>query len=75
VPASYVAFDVLAAAGVDLRMQRWTVRRGRLEKVASNWAAPLRKVDGSVPADILWSLDGGRSPSLCLIAARAGSGT
>jgi hypothetical protein len=42
VPASYVAFDVLAVAGVDLRMQRWTVRRGRLEKVASNWAAPLQ---------------------------------
>ncbi|TCO42355.1 ATP dependent DNA ligase-like protein [Kribbella antiqua] len=43
VPASYVAFDVLAAAGVDLRTQRWTVRRGRLEKLASNWAAgPLQ---------------------------------
>ena len=26
-PASYVAFDLLAVAGVDLRTQRWTVRR------------------------------------------------
>jgi ATP-dependent DNA ligase len=42
-PASYVAFDVLATAGVDLRTQRWTVRRGRLEKLASNWAStPLQ---------------------------------
>ena len=26
-PASFAAFDVLAAGGVDLRTQRWTVQR------------------------------------------------
>ncbi|WP_432945762.1 hypothetical protein ACQPXM_06425 [Kribbella sp. CA-253562] len=30
-PASYVAFDLLAYGGVDLRTQRWTVRRARLD--------------------------------------------
>ncbi len=29
-PASYVAFDLLAVAGVDLRTQRWANRRRRL---------------------------------------------
>ncbi|MEU4295142.1 hypothetical protein AB0E63_43570 [Kribbella sp. NPDC026596] len=42
VPASYVAFDVLAAAGVDLRTQRWTVRCSRLGKIASSWSVPLQ---------------------------------
>ncbi|HEY0694792.1 MAG TPA: hypothetical protein VGD71_37870 [Kribbella sp.] len=27
VPASFVAFDLLAIGGVDMRTQRWTVRR------------------------------------------------
>lgn len=35
VPASYVAFDLLTVGGVDLRTQRWTVRRARLEQLAS----------------------------------------
>jgi ATP-dependent DNA ligase len=42
VPASYVAFDLLAASGVDLRTQRWTVRRGRLEQLAANFSPPLQ---------------------------------
>jgi ATP-dependent DNA ligase len=42
VPASYVAFDLLAIGGVDLRTQRWTVRRTRLEKLAASWALPLQ---------------------------------
>ena len=29
VPAALVAFDLLRIGGVDLRTQRWTVRRGR----------------------------------------------
>jgi ATP-dependent DNA ligase len=36
-PASYAAFDVLAASGVDLRTQRWTVRRQRLEQLSKGW--------------------------------------
>jgi ATP-dependent DNA ligase len=41
VPASYVAFDLLALAGVDMRTQRWTNRRRRLESLAS-WTPPLQ---------------------------------
>lgn len=41
-PASYVAFDLLAIAGVDLRTQRWTVRRTRLEQLAAGWVLPLQ---------------------------------
>lgn len=40
VPASYVAFGLLAVAGVDLRTQRWTVRRGRLEQLAGSFSPP-----------------------------------
>jgi ATP-dependent DNA ligase len=40
-PASYVAFDLLALAGVDLRTQRWTNRRRRLETLAA-WPPPLQ---------------------------------
>ena len=36
-PASFAAFDLLAAGGVDLRTQRWTVRRQRLEQLARDW--------------------------------------
>lgn len=41
-PASYAAFDLLAIGGVDLRTQRWTVRRGRLEQLAARWVPPLQ---------------------------------
>lgn len=40
-PASYAAFDMLSAGGVDLRTQRWTVRRQRLEQLATAWVRPL----------------------------------
>ncbi|MGY4772916.1 ATP-dependent DNA ligase [Kribbella sp. CWNU-51] len=40
-PASFAAFDLLAAGGVDLRTQRWAVRRERLEQVSRGWA-PLQ---------------------------------
>jgi ATP-dependent DNA ligase len=36
-PASFVAFDLLAIAGVDLRTQRWATRRARLEQLAASW--------------------------------------
>jgi ATP-dependent DNA ligase len=42
VPASYVAFDLLAIGGVDLRTQRWTVRRRRLEQLSAAWVLPLQ---------------------------------
>ncbi len=41
-PASYVAFDLLAAAGTDLRPQRWRDRRAALERLAARWSPPLQ---------------------------------
>jgi ATP-dependent DNA ligase len=41
-PASYVAFDLLAAGGSDLRPQRWRDRRAALERLAQRWAPPLQ---------------------------------
>ncbi len=41
VPASYVAFDLLALGGVDLRTQRWSNRRRRLESIAA-WTPPMQ---------------------------------
>jgi ATP-dependent DNA ligase len=41
-PASYVAFDLLAAGGTDLRGQRFTRRRHELEALAQRWAPPLQ---------------------------------
>jgi ATP-dependent DNA ligase len=41
-PASYVAFDLLAAAGTDLRAQRLSYRRAELEALAARWAPPLQ---------------------------------
>jgi ATP-dependent DNA ligase len=40
-PASFMAFDLLAVAGVDIRSQRWTTRRGRLEAL-TGWVPPLQ---------------------------------
>jgi ATP-dependent DNA ligase len=50
IPASYVAFDLLAYGGVDLRTQRWTIRRARLEQLAEQWQLPLQVAP--VTADI-----------------------
>ncbi|GAB2647163.1 hypothetical protein GCM10009743_23410 [Kribbella swartbergensis] len=33
-PATFAAFDLLTAGGVDLRTQRWTIRRRRLEQLS-----------------------------------------
>jgi ATP-dependent DNA ligase len=41
-PASYVAFDLLAAGGTDLRDERLTRRRAALEDMAERWAPPLQ---------------------------------
>jgi ATP-dependent DNA ligase len=41
-PASYVAFDLLAAGGTDLRGRRLSRRRAELETLAAGWAPPLQ---------------------------------
>ena len=41
-PASYVAFDLLAAGGADLRGERLSRRRAALEAMAQRWAPPLQ---------------------------------
>lgn len=41
-PASYVAFDLLAAGGTDLRGERLTHRRTELERLAAGWAPPMQ---------------------------------
>jgi len=41
-PANYVAFDLLAAGGADLRGQRLSRRRAELERLAQQWAPPLQ---------------------------------
>ncbi|MHC6223151.1 ATP-dependent DNA ligase [Arthrobacter sp. MMS24-S77] len=40
-PASFVAFDVLAVAGHDTRMAPLSERRALLEELARDWVAPL----------------------------------
>jgi ATP-dependent DNA ligase len=41
-PASYVAFDLLAAGGADLRDRRLSRRRAALEELAAPWKPPLQ---------------------------------
>jgi ATP-dependent DNA ligase len=41
VPAGHMAFDLLTI-GIDLRTQRWTTRRRRLEQLAKTWTPPLQ---------------------------------
>jgi ATP-dependent DNA ligase len=41
-PASFIGFDLLAVDGVDVRQQRWTTRRRRLESLAATWTPPLQ---------------------------------
>jgi len=41
-PASFVAFDVLAVADVDVRPMGWSVRRQRVEYLGKRWAPPLQ---------------------------------
>ncbi|WP_324275263.1 ATP-dependent DNA ligase [Blastococcus brunescens] len=41
-PASYVAFDLLAAGGADLRSWKLTRRRAALEDLAARWAPPMQ---------------------------------
>jgi ATP-dependent DNA ligase len=41
-PASYVAFDVLAVDGVDVRTRPWAARRALLEQLGVDWRPPLQ---------------------------------
>jgi ATP-dependent DNA ligase len=41
-PASYVAFDLLAAGGADLRPAKLARRRAALEDLAARWAPPMQ---------------------------------
>ncbi|RBY76427.1 ATP-dependent DNA ligase [Geodermatophilus sp. TF02-6] len=41
-PASYVAFDLLALGGADLRGRPLRARRAALEELAARWAPPLQ---------------------------------
>lgn len=41
-PASYVAFDLLAAGGDDLRGRRLSRRRAALEELAARWKPPMQ---------------------------------
>ena len=41
-PASYVAFDLLAGGGADLRDRRLRQRRAALEELAARWAPPMQ---------------------------------
>jgi ATP-dependent DNA ligase len=41
-PASYVAFDLLAAGGTDLRAWKLARRRAALEDLAARWLPPLQ---------------------------------
>jgi ATP-dependent DNA ligase len=43
-PASYAAFDVLAAGGADLRPRRYAVRRERLEELLAGLGPPIQPV-------------------------------
>lgn len=40
-PATFVAFDMLAVGGEDLRRQPLRSRRARLERVSARWAPPM----------------------------------
>jgi ATP-dependent DNA ligase len=54
-PAAYAAFDLLAVGGVDLRTQRWTDRRRRLEQLAEAWSAlQVTPVTGDVAEAREW---------------------
>jgi ATP-dependent DNA ligase len=50
-PASYVAFDLLAAGGTDLRGQRLSRRRAQLETLAERWAPPMQLSPSTIDAD------------------------
>jgi ATP-dependent DNA ligase len=74
-PASYVAFDLLAAGGADLRGDRLARRRTALEALAERWAPPLQlSPSTSDPAEALrWFEDFRHAGVEGLVAKGAGT--
>ncbi|MCW2698780.1 MAG: ATP-dependent ligase [Blastococcus sp.] len=74
-PASYVAFDLLAAGGADLRGERLARRRTALEALAERWAPPLQlSPSTSDPAEALrWFEDFRHAGVEGLVAKGAGT--
>lgn len=56
-PASYVAFDLLAHEGTDLRRQPWAERRRQLEPSPRGWTPPLHLTPATsdVEEALTWS--------------------
>lgn len=50
-PASYIAFDLLAVDGEDLRSRRFVERRSRLETLATGWKPPLQVTPKTTDVD------------------------
>jgi ATP-dependent DNA ligase len=50
-PASYVAFDLLASGGTDLRGERLSRRRAELETLAERWAPPMQLSPATADVD------------------------
>ena len=50
-PASYVAFDLLAAGGADQRRRPFRTRRSALEDLAERWAPPMQLSPVTADAD------------------------
>lgn len=74
-PASFIAFDLLAVSGDDLRGQPWTARRDRLESL-SGWesALLLSPVSGEIDDARRWLGDPMQAPgSDGVVAKGAGS--
>jgi ATP-dependent DNA ligase len=74
-PASYVAFDLLALGGADLRGRRLRERRAELEALAARWAPPLQLSPVTAdPAEARqWSTDWRAAGVEGLVAKGAGT--
>lgn len=62
-PASYVAFDVLAHAGVDLRRRPYTERRAVLEDLARTWSPPMTLSPVTTDPDVAAAWMGDYAPA------------
>ena len=63
-PASFMAFDLLAVAGEDLRGLPLAIRRTRLEQLAHSWAPPLQLTPQTTDAQLAqrWLADYAATP-------------
>jgi hypothetical protein len=68
-----MAFDLLAVAGVDIRTQRWTTHRSRLEDLAQ-LAVDLRDSGGvTETVSIVIEFASANAPSACWACTARGS--